>query len=338
MSASQAEPVLFIVDVQQENNNRWGGRITYPIMRLQYRYRHVRFSLFRSSLDAPNPQTPFQPAPHARISARDELSAASAIADLIGNTEAHVHIASADASRSLIRTAYDLVGHRCAITFLAPHCAANSSSACSNAARYVIADILPSAKISRDTQVIPELIPELLHAETHPRQQPRRNTPQTPNPSPEEIDWLENELLQATHPKGFNARTMALLLLQTGESIASVTQRMHTNDTVVYNAAHRAQAEGVVKAAYGNKEDYNARKLAGVPGETLIEIAQSPAPDGGRLWTATMLSQELEERGVVDTITPEAVRHHLQVNNVPYRPGRNHHSPQPQKAPALSVS
>ena len=314
----QPAPTLLVIDVQKENNNRWGGRIAHPIARLQYRYADVRFSLFQSSSILP--ELPFMPASHAKVQHRTNLSAVESIADLVPDPTAQIHICGMDTPRSIIRTAFDLSEASANISFLSNYLASPDGATPVNAALKVLTSILPNAPVTQDTGLIPQLLPELIDADHVPNHRPHAYNRRPLSFTDVHLAHLEDLLLQCGSTKGINARAIALIYIAAGEHPTRISTRIGLNEEQIANLRRRASDTGVMVAVRGNAHQHNVRKLADIPGQLLIQLAQSPPPPGQAFWTARMLAQELVQRRIVDNITPEAVKHHLRANDVKYHP------------------
>jgi len=128
---------------------------------------------------------------------------------------------------------------------------------------------------------------------------------------PEEQHMLQELIHNGTATPAHIKRAKILLKAHEGWHDAQIVAAVEVNRNNVERLRRRYAEGGIESALYGKQRAGMRRKLNGLAGATLIDMASAMAPEGHERWSLRQLANRLIELGLVDSISHEAVRRYL---------------------------
>jgi len=132
----------------------------------------------------------------------------------------------------------------------------------------------------------------------------------------DELDFLRNFKKSGKRSQREYDRANILLSLHKGKKDADIVDFLEVERTTIWRTRKKYLEEGIEtalgeKARSGQPKKYTQKHEAEV-----IALACSDAPEGRARWTLQLLSQQLQARQGMETITHESVRLILKKTNV----------------------
>ena len=127
---------------------------------------------------------------------------------------------------------------------------------------------------------------------------------------------LEQFIRTGTHSARQLTRARILLLAHQGERDADIAAAMLVNPATVQRTRQRFVQEGLAAALTERPRPGRPPLITGEIEGHLTMLACSPAPPGRARWTLQMFADELVVLGLLEDISPEAVRRRLQQNDL----------------------
>jgi len=127
---------------------------------------------------------------------------------------------------------------------------------------------------------------------------------------------LEQLIHTGTHAARQLARARILLLADQGDRDADIAAAVLVNPATVQRVRQRFVQAGLTAALSERPRPGRPPIITGEVEGHLTMLACSPAPPGRARWTIQLLADELVVLGLLDDISPEAVRQRLQQNDL----------------------
>lgn len=123
----------------------------------------------------------------------------------------------------------------------------------------------------------------------------------------------ERKHLEEIREKGYHSsREMKhaniLLLSDKGSSPKEISRVLGTTNPTIFRVRKRYMTEGLEGAIKPRPKSGKPRKFTLKDEEMIVEIANSPAPEGHVSWTLSLLAKKIVELRITDSVAKETVR------------------------------